>query len=193
MIKRIIKIIVALAMIVIFGSLAVGAYLAPSDVVSESDAIVVISGGGTERIEHGAELFKLDMAPLLILSGAAHEGDVSNAQAMKQIAMREFQIDESVIITDDAAINTYQNAEGVEEIIKGRDIHHITLVTSAYHQRRAFRTFQEVLGPTIRIDNSPAKIDFWSPYSWWNNKKGRELTLSEFGKIVWSTFTGEYA
>src|SRR5687768_10512174 len=63
-----------------------GEYLEAAEEPQQTDAIVVISGGGTERIEKGVELFKAGFAPLLIVSGAAAEGDVSNAKGMAAYA-----------------------------------------------------------------------------------------------------------
>jgi uncharacterized SAM-binding protein YcdF (DUF218 family) len=111
---------------------------------------------------------------------------------MKSVAMTEFGISEDAIITDDDSHTTYENAIDVNNIIRARDLDSITLVTSAYHQRRALETFEHVLGPDVAIQNAPAPVDFWRPLTWWQDEKGRELTFSELAKIVWSAVTGKY-
>src|SRR5476651_2275352 len=88
MIKKLIAATLVAVLIVIFIPYAIALYLSPQDSLTKVDAIVVISGGDTDsRISEGVKLYEQGWAPRIIFSGAAAEGDVSNALAMSRIAI----------------------------------------------------------------------------------------------------------
>lgn len=170
---------------------ALGIYLSPSDKLTSADAIVVVSGSG-DRLPHAVELYKQGFAPALILSGAAREGDISNALAM-QIAATQSGVPEKAIILEERATNTYENAIYTKEIIVNKNFRNVILVSSPYHQRRAYETFKAVLkGKNIRLQNSPSSPTYWSAKHWWDSDIEKELTRSEITKIVWAKLSGNY-
>src|SRR3990167_322562 len=91
-----------------YGLTLVGRYFSPSDQLSKTDAIVVVSGSN-ERFTHALSLYKEGFAPKLIFSGAASEGPTSNAKAWRIAAIKDGVSDEA-IITEEKATNTYENA-----------------------------------------------------------------------------------
>lgn len=182
--KLFIAIIIAI-LIVIITPLAIGFYLSPKDQLEKADAIVVISGGETDaRVSEGVSLYNQKYAPKIIFSGAAREGDVSNALAMKRIAIREGVPANDIIIEEDSR-DTKENAANTAEIIKKNNYKSIILATSPYHQRRANQNFQKML-PDIKIINWSAKDSKWRKYGWWKTKEGINLTVSELLKIVYT-------
>ena len=75
----------------------------------------------------------------LICSGGATgsnnpEGN-TEAGLMKQYLAYHCKIDKKRILTDTRAMTTLANAENTFAILRKRDIHSITLVTSTYHQK----------------------------------------------------------
>lgn len=171
--------------------LSLGYYLEIEDDPRKVDAIVVISGGGLERIEKGVELLRAGWSEKLILSGAAYDDGFSNAASM-QIYATQQGVKREKIFVDEEAQNTYQNAYYVNQILEENDFLSIILVTSAYHQRRAYNTFKNVISRDIEIINVPAEVEFWDEDSWWKTEKGKLLTLQEVGKIVYSFVSGNY-
>lgn len=168
----------------------IGNYLSPSDNLSKADAIVVVSGSG-ERVDHAVELYKKGLAPKLIFSGAAKEGS-SNALAM-QIEAVKVGVPKEIIFLEEKATNTYENALLSKEIILQENFKSIILVTSPYHQRRTYESFQIVLkDKNVTIQNSPAEESNWKPNTWWINEETRGLTFTEIGKLAWSKVTGNY-
>jgi uncharacterized SAM-binding protein YcdF (DUF218 family) len=168
-----------------------GFYLSPQNALKKSDAIVAISGGETQqRVDEAVRLYKAGWAPSLIFSGAAAAGTVSNALAMERQAIAEG-VPESVISIDELSTNTAQNAKDVGALIRRRGIHQIILVTSPYHQRRAYITFHRVLGSSVKIINHSSIDSVWRKSSWWKQQQTRQLTFSELEKILYIKFTGK--
>lgn len=93
------------------------------------------------RCDAAAAAAKAFPASILVCSGGATgsnnpEGR-TEAGLMKEYLVRVHGIDEGRIVIDEEAMSTVENALNTFEILKERGIEEITLVTSAYHQRRA--------------------------------------------------------
>lgn len=159
-------------------------YLSPTDGLQKADAIVAISGGDTNaRTMKAVELYHAGWAPMIIFSGAAADPESpSNAEVMKQIALGNG-VPLKAILTDKQAKNTAQNASGSLGVLNDKGYKIIILVTSQYHQRRAFLQFTKKFGSSVRIINQPAKDFYWSRWTWWTSLQGWFLTISELVKI----------
>ncbi len=174
---------------VIFGA---SIYLSPQDSTSPVDAIVVVSGGQTQtRAKHGIELYKKNLAPVIIFSGAALDDGPSNAREMADLARRSGVPSEAIIIDEDAK-TTYENAVNSKKIFEEHNIKSIILVTSPYHQRRTLMTFSQVLGASYTVENSSSFDNAWSKSTWWATPFGVWITVSELVKIGYIYATGNY-
>ncbi|MBP9827311.1 YdcF family protein [Candidatus Saccharibacteria bacterium] len=173
----------------IFGS---AYYLSPQDTEVPADAIIVVSGGQTLlRAERGIELYRAGLAPALIFSGASLDDGPSNARQMALEARRQG-VPMPAIYTDEVSQTTYQNAVQTKPIIDQLGARRIYLVTSPYHQRRTLMTFQKVYGPNYQFINESSFDSRWSKSAWWATPFGVYITLSELGKIIFLTATGNY-
>lgn len=162
--------------------LGIGWYLSPQGVLEKVDAIVVVSGGDNNaRITKGVQLYKEGWAPILMYSGAAAEGDVSNAEAMRNISFK-MGVPKKDMIIEENSKTTVENAEFSAKIIKEKEYKSIILVTSPYHQRRTFELFKKEL-PDVTIINQSALDENWRKKGWWQNNVARFLTLGELGKM----------
>lgn len=151
----------------------------------KADAIIAVSGGDTEaRTIKAIELYQQGWADLLIFSGAAQDtSGPSNALTMKRLAL-EYNVPASAVVIEEFSRTTAENAGNTTEFIKNRDIGDAILVTSAYHQRRAFLEFSSRIGPTVDLRNSPVAHDkHWGPY-WWSTARGWWLAGGELAKIT---------
>lgn len=179
-----------IAALLVLAVLFIGFYLSPQSKLQHSDAIVAISGGETQqRVDEAVRLYKAGWAPALIFSGAAKSGNVSNALAMQRQAVAEG-VQPSVISIDELSANTGQNARNVGALIRKRGIHQIILVTSPYHQRRAYLSFRLVLGPSVKIVNHSSVDSVWRKSNWWKYAETRDLSFSELEKIIYIKLTG---
>ncbi|MFZ5391785.1 MAG: YdcF family protein [Patescibacteria group bacterium] len=195
--RTFIKIILFLFVIFIvfsLGIIALGFFLSPQDRLLPADAIVVISGGETySRTSEGIKLYQKQYAPMLIFSGDALDPEsISNAAAMKKIAIEEYDISLSAIITEEYSNSTYENALNLKPIFDQNHIRSIILVTSPYHQRRSKMTFQYVMGENFQIFNHSSTDDLWRKIAWWRNDRAIYLTTSELWKILYIYATGKY-
>lgn len=163
-----------------------GYYLSPQDQLKRADAIVAISGGETyTRTDEAIELYKKGLAPRIIFSGAALDpNSPSNAATMAGRA-REAGVRASDILLEEASTNTRENAVDVAAIMQDKNINSIILVTSPYHQRRAYITFRRALGSDVTIVNHSSLDQNWRRSHWWDTSYSRSLTLSESQKVLY--------
>ncbi len=159
---------------------AVTVYLSPQDQLQDVDAIVAISGGNTEaRVLEAVSLYKSGRAPILIFSGAALDPlSPSNAEVMRAIALREG-VAETDIRIEEQAQNTEENASKTKFLVDQFDYESIILVTSGYHQRRAYLEFRNRFGSDFTIINNPADDKEWSRTTWFTSPRGWRLTIAE--------------
>lgn len=173
-------------------------YLQPNDFIGCSDiplettenckkvdAIVVVSGGDTNaRTSEGITLYKHGWADAIIFSGAAQDKTgLSNAAAMRLQALAE-DVPATAIYIDEYSETTEQNAENTQSIFQGHGFDTVMLVTSGYHQRRAYLEFEKRANAT-RILNHPLSSDKdWSFAWWWLTPRGWWLAGGELAKIV---------
>lgn len=114
-------------------------------------------GAASDRTWEAARLFHADKAPLVIASG----GRVPwlGKGPPEAAAMRKFLLALGVpakaIVMETHSLSTHENAVDVKPILDHRSIHHILLVTSAWHMQRALATFH-----AAGINATPAPTDF---------------------------------
>jgi len=179
-----------LIVISIFEFINMGNHLKIKENIQEVDAIVVLSGGGTERIKRGVELYLQKKAPLLVVSGSAKDGSISNAESMMIYAVKHG-VKKHDVLMDHFSKNTFENSQN-SLILFDETPKSIILVTSDYHQKRALKTFKYTFPQITTIYNAPAESYFWIPEKWWANTKSFHLTLTETLKIWWGTLTGNW-
>ncbi len=187
--KRVLVVLLVLGalagLLVIGGLWGLGYYLSPQNKLVRSDVIVAISGGETAaRTEEAVKLYQEGWAPHIIFSGAALDpNSPSNAAAMAAAA-RKAGVPAEAIALDEAAANTRQNAAGVAAIVNRQGYKSVILVTSPYHQRRAYVTFHRALGPALTITNHSSFDENWRRSHWWATPYSRNLTFSELQKVL---------
>ncbi len=188
-------VIVVILVIIIWSIVGIGFYLSPQGELQKTDAIVVISGGETKaRTREGVDLYFQKYAPKIIFSGAAEDQDesgISNAQMMASIAI-ELGVSEDDMILEETSETTFENAQGVQKILQQNDWNSIILVTSPYHQKRAYFSFKKVIGEDFVIINRSATDSTWRKNGWWRAGDGWYLSLNEMQKIIYLYTTGNY-
>ncbi|MEA5618268.1 YdcF family protein [Cronbergia sp. UHCC 0137] len=140
--------------------------------IPQAEAIVVL-GGGTksstwprptadlseagDRVIYGAQLYRQNKAPIIILSGGRIDWRGSGQAESADMAaiLTSIGIPSEVIIQEPDSLNTYQNAVNVRKILEYRGIKRVLLVTSAMHTPRSLKIFQRQ-----GINVIPAPTDF---------------------------------
>lgn len=110
-------------------------------------------GAAADRVWHAARIHHAGKAPLLLLSGGAHEGGASEAQAM-QLFLAALGVPASALLLEGQSRTTQQNAALTADVLKQRGVTRVLLVTSALHMPRALASF-EALGLQV----VPAAVD----------------------------------
>ena len=126
--------------------------------IPSADVIVVLGGNiqanrenwfepfnratATDRVDWAAALYFAGRAPKILLSGAAYEGRVSEAQGMAKV-LRQKGIPDSALILENVSRNTYENTLLTQTALKDAPGEQILLVTSALHMPRALATFRK--------------------------------------------------
>lgn len=145
-------------------SLWLGGYLEniypyqPAAQVQHADAIVVLGGYTAQnrsnwflqdtarktsaRVERAADLYKAERAPYIVLSGAALDGGVSEAQMMAQ-TLKALDVPASAALMENNSQTTQQNGEYTARLLENRNFKEVLLVTSALHMPRAMAIFRK--------------------------------------------------
>ena len=118
----------------------------------KGDVIVVLGGGAYnsghlksssfKRLITGFLLHRRSGKPL-VLSGGAALGNIPEAKAMRDLLL-EFGVEEKDIYADLRSRDTHENAKYVRKICSRIGCKSITLVTSAFHMRRAKKIFEKM-------------------------------------------------
>lgn len=181
--KQLGALITVVALLTVGFILFVSFFLPLQDPLQKAEAIITLSGGDTQgRTRHAIRLYQDGWAPELIFSGAAKDPrSASNAKVMMSMAVSQG-ISPRVISIDEQSRDTKENAKEVRALVGDKKT--IILVTSDYHQRRAFKEFQRVLGEDVQIINAPAKDKHWGRKSWFLSPYGWWISLTEAARAV---------
>jgi hypothetical protein len=114
------------------------------DIVSSTDAVVVLGGAGQERADRGIELVERLQVPLVLSSSAMHFGYLRgyrcfvNAHCLVPIPQ-----------------NTADEARAVATLLRSEGLDHVTVVTSSHHTARARLLFRQCLGDAVAVVGAP--------------------------------------
>ena len=161
----------------------------PTTPIPTAQAIVVL-GGGTEspdsprpmtevngagdRVLYAAWLYQQGKAPVILASGGSVNWELrqtTSAQNMQAI-LQMIGVPAEAIWTQPESRNTYEDALYSAQLLKGKSIRRILLVTSAYHMPRSVRLFQ-----AQGLEVVPAPTDFQVTDADWRELTSADLRL----------------
>ena len=147
----------ALAVAFLLVTLAGAAFLFPQQLLTidsgpvKADALVVL-GGEDGRAERAAELYQQGAAPAIVVTGY---GDcLKNVQLLERKG-----VPAAAILAEPAALSTLENATKSVPLLRALRAHHVILVTTWYHSRRAVACFEHV-APDMQFFSRPAYTGF---------------------------------
>ncbi len=137
-----------------------------------ADAIVVLGGGvglplpprihadlnsDSDRVLHGARLFRAGKAPIVIASGGQvfPESQAESESHYMSELMVEWGVTADAIIIEPNSRTTFENAVETKKLLDSNGIRTVLLITSAFHMPRAYATFKK-----LGIDTTPAPTDY---------------------------------
>ena len=129
--------------------------------LAPADAIVVLGNGinadgalsenSLRGAEHGVDLFRKGLAPLLVFSGnRAGPFDEAEVRARRAEAMG---VDRHAIVLETEAHTTREEAARIRVLLAARGVRTVLLVTSPFHLRRATALFERA---GLRVYPAPA-------------------------------------
>lgn len=175
-------------------------YLIVDKPLEHADAIVVLSGSAVykERTRKAAELFKQDVAPRIILTDDGEQAGWSRKEQTNppfvELEQRELiangVLPEAITVLPGQVSGTDQEAKALADEITARPVTSILIVTSAYHTRRALRTFEKILAGRdveIGIAFPPPGDQTPTPTFWWLKARGWQTVAGEYVKsaVYW--------
>ncbi|HLR13285.1 MAG TPA: YdcF family protein [Burkholderiaceae bacterium] len=93
------------------------------------------------RVDRAAELYREQRAPTLVLSGAALDGTLSEAQMMARLLGQQH-IPEHALLLETQSLTTHENGVYTARLLKQEGLTKVLLVTSALHMPRAMAVFR---------------------------------------------------
>lgn len=170
-----------------------GHFLAVNQPPTSSDVIVVLGGEykAFYRTQRAVELYRAGYAPLVVFSGGTLLGAglaCSSAQLSQEAALQLGLPPPAAQIIDDAQ-STYDEAQHLRTLAHQAGWRSMTIITNAYHTRRAGQTFQALL-PDVQLTVIAAMTPDYDPARWWQSETGLLAVINEVVKLAfyWSSY-----
>ena len=186
-------------MFIAIGWVAVAPQLAGHLIVEKpldhADAMIVLSGSAVykERTQKAAELYKKGVAPLIFINNDGERAGWSQQEQTNppyvELEQRELiangVMPDAIVVLTGVVSGTDQEVQAIKPELDQRQIKSLLVVTSAYHTRRALRTFEKVLADKdvkIGIAHPPAGVATPDPNYWWLSPSGWQMVAGEYVK-----------
>jgi uncharacterized SAM-binding protein YcdF (DUF218 family) len=159
-----------------------------------SDAIVVLMGGISHRPRRAAELYQRGIAPVVVLGATARDDLLDPDETARTVALlEEYGVPRSAIrVLPGQVTSTRDEALLVRAAAAAEGWHRLTLVTTAFHTRRARWIFEQVLGKGVVIHAAAATHPRYDEATWYHSDEGLVLYFSETLKLLyyWLLYRG---
>jgi uncharacterized SAM-binding protein YcdF (DUF218 family) len=152
---------------------------AVNDGESETDAIVVLTGGSM-RVQSGLALLAAGKAKKLFISGVYHGTDVT---ALLRVSRQSPEHVSCCIVLGHEADNTLGNALETAQWMRQEGFHSLRLVTASYHMPRSLLEFSRVM-PEMRVVANPVFPEGATSERWWSSPRATSLVLAEYHKYL---------
>ncbi len=169
--------------------------------LASADAIVVLSGSSTyiERTQKAAELYHQGRAPLVLLTDDNQRGGWSSAlqrnpyfvERATDKLIEQGVPAEKIRIVPGLASSTHDEVLLIKDYTTSQPLRSILVVTSAYHSRRALRSFRQTFagtGTVIGLEPVPPGSQTPSPAFWWLRLQGWRSVGIEYVKLIYYWF-----
>jgi len=176
----------AILLIAVIGSElpTIGNWLNRPSLLNQADAIVVLSGGGPERMVQGITLYKQGWAPELWYTGnrpIPAMTSFTDGQLARDFALAQGVPDEAIRLLPTAS--TWEDGREIASLVRQEAIHSIIVVTDWYHSRRALCVIQRRLaGADVQMFFSSPPMLTYGPGNWWQHEDGLVAVTNELIK-----------
>jgi uncharacterized SAM-binding protein YcdF (DUF218 family) len=181
------KVLIGLVLLILV-LMGVGNFLIVSDKIVPADAIVVLSGGESDRLPQAARLFKKGYGSEVILTRTAliDSNPPIDPNHFKEIQAVDLGIPpEQTIITNEQVDGTLDEANAVLDVMQRHGYKSAIVVTDPYHSRRARIIFDDVFeGTNINVMIYPVGNSWYRATTWWLHPQGWVYTAEEYFKLL---------
>ena len=199
--RRVLKLLVLVLAVWVILAWVAGRALIVKAEIGSADALVVLSGSSSylERTQKAAELFRQGRAPVVLLTNDHTRGgwsqplqtnpyfvDRATEELIKQGVPAE-----RIRIVPGVAESTRSEALIVKDYAAAHGFRSVLIITSAFHSRRALRTFRtSFAGTRIIVGLDPSSGSRTSAALWWLSPSGWRDVAGEYIKLVyyWSKY-----
>jgi uncharacterized SAM-binding protein YcdF (DUF218 family) len=153
-----------------------------------ADAIVVLAGDpGFERTTFAVSLLRAKQGRLLVVTGD-DSGPGDSVSSLREAAIASG-VPSQCIRTGRISHSTREELATLAPLLRDEGVRSVILVTSPYHQRRAFLTARKALAG-IDVRNRPAVPSAWAPGRWWRDWRSRRIVVTEYAKLLYYLIRG---
>jgi len=149
--------------------------------IAKADVIVVMAGGGPERLCHGMELYKRGLAPELWYTGdkpLEARSDFMDSELALNFVMRQGMPRDKIRLLP--STSTFEDGKAITALMKEEKIKSIIIVTSWYHTRRVANVLRYWLADTnIAVYVSSSTNLPFTPDNWWRDEEGLVSVVNE--------------
>jgi len=142
-----------------------------NDLLSLSDAIILLEGDGLNRYSHAVDLYKKGLAPLILFSGAIVNykyGSFPFPIIREKII--DLGVNDADLLHEDVSLNTKEQADQVIKIALEKKWSRLILVASCEHQYRAYLTFLrpiiDLKTNIILFNSAPRNLSWFEQTEW---------------------------
>lgn len=164
----------------------VGRWFVRTNELHKAEAIVVLAGGGPERLCHGIELFKRGLAPELWYTGdqpLETRSDLMDAELAVSLAARQGVPKEKISLLP--STSTYEDGKSITARAQEKKIKSLIVVTSWYHTRRAANVIKHSIAESnISVYMSSSTNLPYTPDNWWKEEEGLVAVNNEIIKTA---------
>ncbi len=192
-----ILILIALFTVWIVVAPFLASYLIVEKPLEHADVIMVLSGSAVykERTRKAAELYIQGVAPKIFITDDGRRSGWSQSEKTNlpfvELERRELIANgvpaDSITALPYRVSGTEYEAKALADELVDRPLNSVLLVTSAYHTRRALRTFEKVIGASqaeIGISGVPPGDETPEADWWWLSTSGWQMVAGEYVKFA---------
>ena len=152
----------------------------------QADAIVVLTGGTTARIETGLALLAAKQGQRLLITGVYEDLDFETVMTMApKVTQRQSAALRCCLDLDYKAGNTVANARETRQWVDVHGFRSLIVVTSAQHMPRAFLELRNAM-PKIRLSAYPVVVPQVKLKYWFAYPGTMALLLGEYTRFLWA-------
>lgn len=165
---------------------AVGHWFFVQTKIANADVIVVLAGGGPERLCHGIELYKRGLATELWYTGdkpVETRSDFVDSELALNFALRQGIPRDKIKLLP--STSTFEDGKVIVALVKEKKIKSIIMATSWYHTRRAMNVIRHYLAdPSVAVYISSSTNLPYTPDNWWQDEDGLVNVVNEIIKTA---------